>query len=92
MTLLAAGIGALALILAAMVTVTIPLLVNIRRHAAQASDQLANSHTTNMRDENDQRHAAEMRLLRQQGRRLGRIETRLKIVETTQQRARRTTK
>jgi uncharacterized protein HemX len=90
--ILVAVIGGMALILAALIGVGIPALVSIRKHTVSTNNQVVNDHDTNMRVENDARHAAEMQLLRSQGRRLGRIERRLSIVETTQQKQNRESK
>ncbi len=92
-TILVAVISAVAVVLGA----AMPLLISTHRRAREAAkdsavtrDQLTNDHATNMRVEADERHADVMRLLRSQGRTLGRhgrrIDTiikRLEVVEDT---------
>lgn len=57
-----------------LIVALIPILVSIRRkttaaatHAKEAADQVGNDHTTNMRVENDERHAETLRLLGELG-------------------------
>jgi Mg2+/citrate symporter len=50
-------VSAAGLVLAAFMTVIVALLNRTRQHARAAREQVENSHTTNMREENDERHS-----------------------------------
>jgi hypothetical protein len=72
----------------ATMTVIIPALLSIRKHsrnaaesAASANEQVTNDHKTNLREDNDKQHDAVMRLLRSQGRTLGRLGRRVERLE-----------
>jgi hypothetical protein len=60
--------------LVGMYAVTIPLLVSTRKHAKTASDQVTNSHATNLRDDLDNKH-------RSNSGRIGAVEKRVGGVE-----------
>lgn len=82
---------------ALLVATVLPLLFSTRKYAKKTSADAAetryhvsNDHTANLREENDERHAEVMRLLRSHGRTLGkhgrqmrRIEQRVGLVEDT---------
>jgi hypothetical protein len=61
--------------LVAMYGVTIPLLVSARKHAKTASDQVTNSHETNLREDLDEKHE-------DNAGRLGRVEGKVKGLRT----------
>lgn len=54
--ILAAIIGALALVLVAVIGVMVPVLISTRKHARQAAYEVSNDHATNLRVEGDERH------------------------------------
>lgn len=79
-SILVATIGALALIIAALIGVGVPALVSTRRHSKAASDntaetrdELKNSHEVNLRDDLDAKFAGVNSRLDRQGRQIGRL-------------------
>lgn len=87
---LIATITALSAVIVALLTVGLPLLASARKHARQANEQVTNKHTTNLRDEQDERHKANTSRLgsleagqRQLVRSITRIEDHLGIERTT---------
>lgn len=85
---LVALISALSLISVALITVIVPLLISTLRHArtgavsaSLASEQLVNNHTTNLREEADQRHDQVMSMFNSLSTWLMSIDRRLSDVE-----------
>ncbi len=72
-TLLAAIIGGEALVLGA----AVPLMFSTRKHAREASTQVSNDHSTNLRVELDERHQDDLRWRTGLGKRLDGIDGRI---------------
>jgi hypothetical protein len=61
--------------------VTIPLLVSTRKHAKTASDQVTNSHATNLRDDLDEKHSDNAGRIVKIERRVGGVERGVQRIE-----------
>jgi len=89
-TVLTAIIGALALVVVALITVTIPLLISGRKHtmraaqsAAEVNESVTNGHEQNYRAEGDERHALYLAKFGELAAVVALIQQRLGIVEHT---------